>query len=104
MQDFEKRVLSMMEEHEVLAAVFTTEASILDSLEARRVFREFQMEILNSDQPTTYWDCVGRKSKTFIYGVTARMKANEEYLYMFINACGDGTNISEIIGTTMNGT
>ena len=105
MQNFEQQVQSMMNEHEVLVAVFTAETSIMDSMEAKRVFREFQMEILNREFPSLYRDVFyGRCRKTFIYGVTARMKADEEYLHRFLNACGDGTNITEIIGMTMNGT
>lgn len=105
MQDFEQRVLNMLDEHEVLVAVFTTKASILDSMNVKRAFREFQMEILNREFPSLYRDVFyGRCRKTFIYGVTARMKADEEYLLRFLNACGDGTNITEIIGMTMNGT
>ena len=103
MQNFQERVQSMMNEHEVLVAVFTREASILDSVEAKRVFRQFQMVILNSNQATLYRDFVGSHPRSFIYGVTSRMKAEEAYLSGFLKSCGDETNITEIIGMTRIG-
>lgn len=103
MQNFQERVRSVMNEQEVLVAISTREASILDGVEAKRVFRQFQMVILNSNQATLYRDFVGSHPRSFVYGVTSRMKADEAYLSGFLKSCGDGTNITEIIGMTMNG-
>ena len=98
MENIEQYVQSKLERrYDVLVAIITEKAQMCDSERAKMFFRQFQLEVLNCRHPTICRDTSGTYSKVFIYGVTAYMREEPEYLEKFLKAC-DSERVTEIIG------
>ena len=98
MDNIEQHVRSKLKHsNDVLVAIITDKAQMLDSEQAKMLFRRYELEILNCKHPTMCRDTSGLYSKVFIFGVTSYMKEEPEYLEKFLNAC-DSESVTEIIG------
>ena len=99
MDNIEQHVKSMLEKrrYDVIVAIITDKAQMIDSERAKRHFKQYELEILNCKHPTLCRDTSGTYAKTFVFGVRVYMEKELEYLEKFLNACNT-PNLTEIIG------
>ncbi len=100
MDNLEQYVKSKLEKrYDVLVAIFTEKPRMIDSVLAKKWFRQYELEILNGKHPSFLQDTTGIYYKAFIFGATSYMKEDAEYLEKFLNACKDSEGLlREIIG------
>ena len=97
MDNVEHRVKSMLDSYEVIVAIFTEKEHLFDSMQAKKVCRNYKLEILNCKHPTLFRESCGRYSKAYVFGVTDYMKREEQYMGQFLNAC-QSELLTELIG------